>query len=277
MRSISIYIGFPADSCFKHPKNDPIWVRPTDIIVPTFISPGVLRLDFVRYEDAQITASATIGGHLLNLDLSHATTFYTKKEDTRQEGQEGGATIPMVIRRANKEAVGYLDQGKKITEDYLVHMGFDMLNKAKSILEKATGPSDTEDTIGRATKIRRDLAALERIVSVNYKLKRNSEHVKSLHTLASLSMGHNEVFLFFDIQALMTHIKTMIRMAVALKHQPEDLQEGGTAEETATAIYCMTFLRVLAYMLAEIFSDLRAHKDEPPFNTYNAHGEPYEE
>ena len=50
----------------------------------------------------------------------------------------------MVIRRANKDAVGYLGQKEKITKDYLVHMGFDMLNEAKSILEKATGPLDTE-------------------------------------------------------------------------------------------------------------------------------------
>ena len=148
------------------------------------------------------------------------------------------------------------------------------MNEAKSILEKATCPLDTEDSIGRATKIRRDLAARKWIVSVNYKLKRNSEYVKSLHTLASLSMGHNEVLLIFDTQALMTHTKAMIKMAVALKHQPEDLQDGGTAEGTATTIHCMTFLRVLAYMLAEIFSDLRAHKDELPFNTYNVHGEP---
>ena len=90
-------------------------------------------------------------------------------------------------------------------------------------------------------------------------------------------MGHNEVLLIFDTQALMTHTESMISKAVALKHQPEHLLDGGLAEETATAIHCMTFLRVLAYMLAEIFSDLRARKDEPPFNTYNAYGEPVEE
>ena len=90
-------------------------------------------------------------------------------------------------------------------------------------------------------------------------------------------MGHKEVLLIFDTQALMTHTKSLIRMAVALKHQPEDLRDGGVAEGTATAIHCMTFLRVLAYMLAEIFSDLRAHKNEPPFSTYNAYGVPVDE
>ena len=100
-----------------------------------------------------------------------------KKEDATQEGQEGATITPMVIRRANKDAVGCLDQKGKIMKDYLVHMGFDMLNEAKSILEKATGPLDTEDSIGRATKIRCDLAALKRIVTVNCRLKRNSGYV----------------------------------------------------------------------------------------------------
>ena len=100
--------------------------------------------------------------------------IHTNMEESQQDGQEGEATTPMVIRRANKDAVEYLDRGEKITDDYLIHMGFDMLSEAKSILEKATGPLDTEDTIGRATKIRRDLVALKGIVSVNYKLRRNN-------------------------------------------------------------------------------------------------------
>ena len=82
------------DSCFKYAKNNPIWVRPMDVIVPVFISPGILRLDFNRYEDAQFTASPTIGGHLLHLNPAHTIMIHTKKEESLQEGQEGGASTP---------------------------------------------------------------------------------------------------------------------------------------------------------------------------------------
>ena len=65
-----------------------------------------------------------------------------------------------------------------------------------------------------------------------------------VHTLASFSMGHKEILLIFDTQALMTHTKAMIKMVAALMHQPEDVQDGGTAGGTARTIHCMTFLRV---------------------------------
>lgn len=149
--------------------------------------------------------------------------------------------------------------------------------RSKSILENATGPLDTEDTIGRAKKIRRDLGALKGIVTVKYKLRWDNEYVKSVHTLASISMEHKELLLIFDTQPLMTHTKAILRMITAFQHQPEDLQDGGTAEETATMIHCMSFLRVLAYLIAEIFSDPRAHGDKAPFRTYNVWGDPVEE
>ena len=41
----------------------------------------------------------------------------------------------MVIMRENRGAIECLDRGEKIMEDYFVHMGFDMLSEAKSILE----------------------------------------------------------------------------------------------------------------------------------------------
>ena len=99
-----------------------------------------------------------------------------------EQEEEGRRIKSMVVRRARKRAVSYLQQADQAMQAYKVHLGFDMMKEARSVLKRSTGPVETEDLIGRATRIRRDLVAMRRIITTRHQLMDNREYRHSLHT-----------------------------------------------------------------------------------------------
>ena len=75
----------------------------------------------------------------------------------------------MVVRRARKRAVSYLQQADQAMQAYKVHLGFDMMKEFQSVLEGSAGPMETEDSIVRASRIRRGLVAIRGIIITRYK------------------------------------------------------------------------------------------------------------